>query len=149
MNYFAYTDGSCLKNPGHGGYGAVILDSLQNLVQELSGPLPNTTNNKAEMTAVIKVLEFLPPNSSCTVYTDSQYVSKGMNEWMSAWKKNGWRTSARKPVQNVELWKTLDSLREMHHIEFVWIERSSSQHNVRADRLANSEAQKLETIEKR
>lgn len=140
MSYFAYTDGSCLKNPGNGGYGSVILNGGGEVIQELSGFMPSTTNNRAEMTAVIKTLEWFHNPSSITIYTDSQYVSNGMREWIIGWKKNGWRTSNKKPVLNIDLWKELDTLCQKHKVTFVWIARSSHPHNKTADALAKNGA---------
>lgn len=140
MSYSAYTDGSCIKNPGVGGYGAVLLNEKGEVIQELSGFLPNTTNNKAEMTAVIRALEWFESPIDITIYTDSEYTAKGMNEWITGWKRNGWRTSNKKQVLNKELWQELDSLCQKHKVKFVWIARSSHEHNKTADRLANGRA---------
>ncbi|ALH06759.1 ribonuclease H [Port-miou virus] len=143
MSYFAYTDGSCIKNPGNGGYGAVILKG-EEVIQELSGFMPDTTNNRAELMAVIETLKWMDASgisSDITICTDSQYVSNGMEKWLPSWKKNGWRTAdRRKPVLNKELWVELDALCQKRRVTFIWIARSSHPHNKTADRLANGRA---------
>ncbi|AMQ10643.1 ribonuclease H [Brazilian marseillevirus] len=139
MSYSAYTDGACINNPGNGGFGSVIL-SGDKVIQELSGFMPNTTNNKAEMTAVIETLKWLKEPSDITIYTDSQYVSNGMTKWLDGWKKNNWKKADRKPVLNTDLWKELDELCGKHRVTFVWIARSSHPYNKTADRLANGRA---------
>jgi ribonuclease HI len=119
MQINIYTDGGCSGNPGPGGWAFVIL-SGDNVAIEKNGGDPSTTNNRMELTAVIRALETLPSiasNNDCgspvdgvTVFTDSQYVQKGISEWIAGWKKKGWVTSAKQPVKNVDLWKKLDAL---------------------------------------
>jgi len=131
-----YTDGACKGNPGPGGWGALL--RWQGHERELFGGEPATTNNRMELTAVIRALEALNRDSLVVVHTDSQYVQKGISEWMSGWKARGWMTSDRKPVRNVDLWRELDALAKRHRIEWRWV-RGHSGHpeNERADALAN------------
>src|ERR1700694_3895481 len=100
-----YTDGACKGNPGPGGWGALL--ASRGVERELFGGEPNTTNNRMELTAVIRALESLKRRCSVAVYTDSQYVKKGIENWIHAWKKNGWKTADRKPVKNADLWQEL------------------------------------------
>ena len=131
-----YTDGACKGNPGPGGWGALL--RYQGHERELFGGEPSTTNNRMELTAVIRALEALRRESLVIVHTDSQYVQKGISEWMRSWKARGWMTSDRKPVRNVDLWKELDGLAGRHQIEWRWV-RGHAGHpeNERADALAN------------
>lgn len=131
-----YTDGACKGNPGPGGWGALL--RWQGHERELFGGESATTNNRMELTAVIRALEALNRDSLVVVHTDSQYVQKGISEWMSGWKARGWMTSDRKPVRNVDLWRELDALAKRHRIEWRWV-RGHSGHpeNERADALAN------------
>jgi ribonuclease HI len=130
-----YTDGACSGNPGPGGWGAILISGKHR--KELSGYEANTTNNRMELTAVIAGLQSLKKSSSVALYSDSQYVLQGLESWMANWKKNGWRTSNKKPVKNVDLWQALDVLLGQHHVTFHWI-RGHSGHleNERADQLA-------------
>ncbi len=131
-----YTDGACRGNPGPGGWGALLRSGEHE--RELWGGEPETTNNRMELTAAIRALECL--NQACEVdlTTDSQYVRKGVTEWMHNWKRNGWRTSARKPVKNADLWQRLDELATWHTVRWHWV-RGHAGHaeNERADALAN------------
>jgi len=131
-----YTDGACKGNPGPGGWGALL--KLGTREKELFGGEPETTNNRMELTAVIKALEALRRRSRAEVYTDSQYVQKGISEWLSNWKRRGWRTADRKPVKNQDLWQRLDQLAGAHEIRWHWV-RGHAGHpeNERADGLAN------------
>jgi ribonuclease HI len=131
-----YTDGACRGNPGPGGWGAII--RLGSHEKEISGGEPATTNNRMELTAVIRSLEALTRPSKVHVYTDSQYVQKGIKEWIHGWKRNGWKTSDRKPVKNDDLWRELDALAARHRIRWHWV-RGHNDHplNDRADALAN------------
>jgi len=131
-----YTDGACKGNPGPGGWGALL--KLGTREKELFGGEPETTNNRMELTAVIKALEALRRRSRAEVYTDSQYVQKGIGEWLSNWKRRGWRTADRKPVKNQDLWQQLDELAGKHEIRWHWV-RGHAGHpeNERADGLAN------------
>ena len=131
-----FSDGACRGNPGPGGWGAVI--RLNKMEKELFGGEPATTNNRMELTAVIRALETLEHRSRVRVYTDSQYVQKGISEWIHGWKKKGWRTAERKPVRNDDLWRRLDELNAAHRVEWHWV-RGHAGHpeNERADALAN------------
>lgn len=130
-----YTDGACSGNPGPGGWGAILIHGSRR--REMSGGERETTNNRMEMMAVIKGVEAL--NRSCLVHihTDSTYVMKGMTEWMDNWKKKGWKTSARKPVKNVDLWQKLDEILNGHQVKWHWVKgHSGVAENERADELA-------------
>jgi len=131
-----YADGACKGNPGPGGWGVLLVAGGKE--RELHGGEPATTNNRMELTAVIRALEALKQPSKVCVYTDSQYVQKGMTEWMSSWKRRGWRTADHKPLKNEDLWKHLDELARNHKVEWHWV-RGHAGHpgNERADALAN------------
>lgn len=131
-----FTDGACKGNPGPGGWGALLVaDGKQ---KELFGGEPNTTNNRMEMTAIIEALSALNRPCNVVLHTDSQYVLKGITEWIEGWKARGWKTAAKAPVKNVDLWLALDAEQARHHIEWHWV-RGHSGHvgNERADALAN------------
>jgi ribonuclease HI len=131
-----YADGACRGNPGPGGWGATL--KLGDTEKELSGAEANTTNNRMELTAVISALEALKRPVQAKVYTDSEYVRRGITEWISAWKARGWRTADRKPVKNQDLWERLDALAAAHDIEWHWVKgHSGVPGNERVDRLAN------------
>jgi ribonuclease HI len=137
-----FTDGSCLGNPGFGGYAAIIVkDGVE---QVITGHNPGiTTNNVMELTAAIRALEALPVGCTATVYSDSKYVVQGMNQWMDNWKRRGWKTFDKKPVKNLELWKTLSVQSSERSIEWLWIKAHAGHpENERVDALANAEAQK-------
>jgi ribonuclease HI len=131
-----YSDGACKGNPGAGGWGALLISGGHR--KEICGGEPDTTNNRMEMMAVIRALESLKRPSTVHVHTDSQYVQKGISEWMAGWKKRGWRTADGKPVKNQDLWQELDALSRKHRIEWNWV-RGHAGHpeNERADALAN------------
>jgi len=131
-----YADGACKGNPGPGGWGVLLIEGDRE--RELHGGEPATTNNRMELTAVIRALEALPHGSRVRLYTDSQYVQKGMKEWIHDWKRRGWRTADKKPVKNDDLWKHLDELARNHQVEWHWV-RGHDGHpgNERADALAN------------
>ena len=131
-----YADGACRGNPGPGGWGVLLRAAGHE--RELHGGEPATTNNRMELTAVIRALEALAPGSRVRVYTDSQYVQKGITEWIHDWKRRGWRTADKKPVKNVDLWMRLDELARGHEVEWHWV-RGHAGHpeNERADALAN------------
>ena len=131
-----YADGACKGNPGPGGWGVLLIEGSRE--RELHGGEPATTNNRMELTAVIRALEALPQGSRVRLYTDSQYVQKGMKEWIHDWKRRGWRTADNKPVKNDDLWKHLDELARNHKVEWHWV-RGHDGHpgNERADALAN------------
>lgn len=130
-----YTDGACSGNPGPGGWGAILRYGATEKV--LSGSAPATTNNRMELTAVIEALRALKRPVAVRVHTDSQYVQKGITEWLGAWKARGWRTADKKPVKNADLWQELERLAAAHRIEWCWV-RGHAGHelNERADALA-------------
>lgn len=132
-----FCDGACSGNPGPGGFGALLRCGSK--VKEISGSELLTTNNRMELTAAISALDALIKRCSVTVTTDSQYLVKGMNEWMSNWKKRGWVSSKKEPVLNRDLWERLDILSEYHDIKWEWV-RGHSGHteNERCDELARS-----------
>ena len=131
-----YADGACKGNPGRGGWGAIL--TFGEHEKELFGGEAHTTNNRMELTAVIRALEALKRPSVVEVYTDSQYVQKGISEWLPDWKRRGWRTADKKPVKNLDLWRELDRLASLHRVTWHWV-RGHAGHpeNERADRLAN------------
>ena len=131
-----YTDGACKGNPGPGGWGALLRYGEHE--HELFGGEAATTNNRMELTAVIEALRALKRPSQVVVHTDSQYVQKGVTEWLRNWKQRGWKTADRKPVKNEDLWRALDALLASHQISWRWV-RGHSGHpeNERADALAN------------
>ena len=131
-----YTDGACKGNPGIGGWGALL--RFDGKSREMFGGEALTTNNRMELTAVIRALEALKRHCRVRVHTDSTYVQQGISVWIHSWKKRGWRTSDKKPVKNVDLWQQLDDLAQKHDIEWLWV-RGHSGHdgNERADELAN------------
>ncbi|HJX58083.1 MAG TPA: ribonuclease HI [Thiobacillus sp.] len=133
---YIYSDGACKGNPGPGGWGALLVTDGHR--KEICGGEANTTNNRMEMTAVIRALESLKRPSAVEVHTDSQYVQKGISEWMAGWKRRNWRTADGKPVKNQDLWLQLDALSQLHRIEWKWV-RGHNGHieNERADELAN------------
>tara|TARA_B100000767_G_scaffold274649_1_gene308357 strand:+ start:2067 stop:2507 length:441 start_codon:yes stop_codon:yes gene_type:complete len=130
-----YTDGACSGNPGPGGWGAIM--RTKGIEKELSGGEKDTTNNRMEMMAVIAALEALQRDCSVKITTDSQYVMKGMLEWLPGWKKRNWQTAAKKPVKNIDLWQRLERAAESHQLEWEWV-RGHQGHveNERADQLA-------------
>ncbi|MBA1147143.1 ribonuclease HI [Ectothiorhodospiraceae bacterium WFHF3C12] len=131
-----FTDGACRGNPGPGGWGAVL--RYNGREKDIHGGEARTTNNRMELMAAIKALESLSRPCRVVLTTDSQYVRKGITEWMPNWKRRGWRTADKKPVKNVELWQRLDELAQRHDIDWRWV-RGHSGHaeNERADALAN------------
>ena len=132
-----YTDGACRGNPGPGGWAALLRKGEHE--REISGAEPHTTNNRMELTAVIRALEALKRPVRARVYTDSEYVRRGVSEWLPAWKARGWRTAERKPVKNQDLWQRLDELNAGHRIEWRWVRgHSGVPDNERVDRLANA-----------
>lgn len=132
----AFTDGACRGNPGPGGWGVLLRYGERE--RELYGGEDRTTNNRMELMAAIQALEALKRPCSVAITTDSQYVRKGMTEWLSAWKQRGWRTASKKPVQNADLWQRLDALCQHHDVHWYWV-RGHDGHaeNERADALAN------------
>ncbi len=132
-----HTDGACSGNPGPGGWGVVLIHPKKTL--ELSGGDPDTTNNRMELTAAIEALRALKQPCVVDFYTDSQYLQKGITEWMAAWKRKGWRKADGKPVLNVDLWQTLDDLRGQHDIHWHWVRgHAGNPLNERADELARA-----------
>lgn len=131
-----FTDGACRGNPGPGGWGALL--RFKGKEKELHGGENETTNNRMELMAAIRALESLNRPCRVRLTTDSQYVMKGITEWMSNWKKRGWKTSARQPVKNVDLWQRLDKALAPHQVKWEWV-RGHTGHpeNERADELAN------------
>lgn len=137
-----YTDGACRGNPGPGGWGVLIQDGTDE--RSLQGAEPETTNNRMELTAAIMALRALPAGSAATLYTDSEYVMKGLNEWLPAWKARGWKTAAKKPVKNQDLWEELDSENARHQIRWQWVRGHAGNHgNEQVDRLANQAIDRL------
>jgi ribonuclease HI len=131
-----YTDGACKGNPGPGGWGALL--EYDGRRKELFGGEPHTTNNRMELVAVIRALEALTRESDVAIYTDSQYVKNGIEAWIHGWKRNGWKTSDKKPVKNEDLWRELDELAKRHRIRWHWVRgHDDNPGNERADELAN------------
>lgn len=132
-----HTDGACSGNPGPGGWGAVL--QYGDTVKELKGGAPLTTNNQMELTAAIEALTALKRPCEIELHTDSNYVKDGLTKWIHGWKKNGWKTSDKKPVKNVELWQRLDAARAAHQVEWHWVKgHSGHPENERADALARA-----------
>ena len=137
-----WTDGACLGNPGPGGWGALL--RWNGHEKTLSGGEANTTNNRMELMAAIQALEALKRPSAVVLTTDSQYVRKGMTEWMANWKKNGWKTAAKKPVKNDDLWRRLDAAVARHQVRWEWVKgHSGHPENEMADQLASEAARSL------
>ena len=134
-----YTDGSCLENPGNGGWAAIIIIKKEKKI--ISGNQKNTTNNRMELLAPIEALKTLKINSEIEIITDSKYVKLGITEWINNWKKNGWKTANKKEVKNIELWKELDSLVENFNIKWSWVKgHSTDQLNNEVDLIAKKAA---------
>lgn len=140
-----YTDGACRGNPGPGGWGAILRSGEHE--KELKGAEPSTTNNRMELMAAIQALAALKRGSDVVLYTDSQYVRKGILEWMPQWKLRDWRTADKKPVKNVDLWQALEREIARHKIQWHWVKgHAGVPGNERADRLAN---QAIDEMQKR
>ncbi len=141
-NLYAYTDGACSGNPGPGGWGVLMraMDGGEIVKQrELSGGAERTTNNQMELMAAISALEALERPAELTIITDSTYVKNGVTGWIHGWKKNGWKTSAKKPVKNVELWQRLDAAQARHQVKWEWVKgHAGHPENERADELARA-----------
>jgi ribonuclease HI len=130
-----YTDGACSGNPGPGGWGALL--RFNGVEKEMNGGEEETTNNRMEMMAVIEALGALKKSSHVKLYTDSKYVMQGVTEWMDGWKAKNWKTAAKKPVKNVDLWKRIDDAVQAHNVEFIWVKgHAGHPENERADELA-------------
>ena len=119
-----YTDGSCLGNPGDGGWAAIIIENEKKT--RIKGSKKDTTNNQMELLAPIKALEKIPQGSKVQIYTDSKYVKSGITEWIHNWKKNGWKTANKQPVKNQDLWAELDNMTIAYEIEWIWVKGHSS-----------------------
>jgi ribonuclease HI len=131
-----YTDGACRGNPGPGGWGVLLRSGRAE--RELHGGEAHTTNNRMELTAAIEGLATLKRPCKVALYTDSEYLRRGITEWLSGWKRNGWRTAARKPVKNQDLWERLDQEVARHEVQWHWVKgHSGHPENERADQLAN------------
>ena len=134
-----YTDGSCLGNPGKGGWAAIIFMEEKKI--KIKGGKKNTTNNQMELMASIQALKKIPSGKKIEIYTDSKYVKMGITEWIKNWKKNNWKTSSKKKVKNIELWKELDNLSEKHQIKWSWVKgHSGNVFNEEVDQLAREAA---------
>ena len=119
-----YTDGSCLENPGNGGWAAIIIDDEKKT--QIKGSKKNTTNNQMEVLAPIEALKKIPKGSKVQIFTDSKYVKSGITEWIHNWKKNGWKTADKQPVKNKELWEELDLLNNEFEISWNWVKAHST-----------------------
>jgi ribonuclease HI len=132
-----YTDGACKGNPGPGGWGALLVCGEHR--KELYGGEPDTTNNRMELKAVIEALNALNRSARVRLHTDSQYVHKGITEWLPGWKRKGWKTAGGKPVKNQDLWQALEATAHTHLVEWIWVKgHSGHPGNERADELANA-----------
>ncbi len=130
-----YTDGACSGNPGPGGWGAILIFGER--CKELYGGEVETTNNRMELTAAIEALNALNQPCKVALHTDSNYLRDGITRWIAKWKKNGWRTASRKPVKNVELWKSLETAHQRHDVDWHWVKgHAGNPENERADELA-------------
>ncbi|HEV7165087.1 MAG TPA: ribonuclease HI [Gammaproteobacteria bacterium] len=137
-----YTDGACRGNPGPGGWAAIILIDGEEKV--LQGAESQTTNNRMELTAAIMALRELSPGSAAILYTDSEYVMKGLNEWLPGWKAKGWKTAAKKPVKNQDLWQALDEANARQRVTWRWVKgHAGNAGNERVDQLANQAIDRL------
>ena len=139
---FAYTAGACSGNPGPGGWGAILIAREGDTVvkeRELNGGEPETTNNRMELMAAICALEALKRSSRIAIYTDSAYVRDGITRWIADWKRRNWRTAAKKPVKNAELWQRLDEAQGRHMVRWDWVKgHAGHPENERADELARA-----------
>ena len=134
-----YTDGSCLGNPGNGGWAAIIIDDEKKI--QIKGSKKDTTNNQMELLATIKALKKIPKGSSVQIFTDSKYVKSGITEWIHNWKKNGWKTANKQPVKNKELWTELDLMTSEFEIKWSWVKgHSTDKFNNEVDLIAREAA---------
>lgn len=147
-DYLIYTDGSCLGNPGAGGWAAIIIDCKTGEIDEFHDGEKHTTNNRMELTAAIVALKKLSSGAEVELYTDSQYLKNAFtNNWIVNWKRNGWITSQRKPVLNQDLWRELDDLMMLHNVSFRWVKgHAGFKYNERCDELARTEATKYQKL---
>lgn len=138
--FFAYTDGACSGNPGPGGWGVLLVAKDGETVlkeRELCGGAPDTTNNRMELMAAIEALSSLSRKTVITIVTDSSYVKDGLTKWIHGWKRNGWKTAAKKPVKNEDLWRALDEAVTQHDVSWEWVKgHAGHEENERADKLA-------------
>ena len=135
-----YTDGSCIENPGNGGWAAIML--INNEKKAISGFKKNTTNNQMELMAAIEALKKIPIGEEVQIYTDSKYVKMGITEWIKKWSQNNWKTSSKKKVKNLELWKELSSISKKHKIKWLWIKgHAGDPINEEVDALAKKAAE--------
>jgi ribonuclease HI len=142
VQYDLFTDGACLGNPGPGGWAFILRCGDEEVVQ--SGGEPDTTNQRMEVTAVLRALESLENPAAVAIYADSKYVTDGLTQWMDGWLKKNWRNAAKKPVKNQDLWKPLARLRETHEITTNWVKgHAGHAENERCDTLAAAEAEKF------
>lgn len=136
-----YTDGACSGNPGPGGYGAIL--TYKGHTKEISGWSSHTTNNRMELLAAIRALEALKRPCEVNLNVDSQYLRQGITQWIEKWQRNGWRTSSKKPVKNVDLWKRLLEITKVHHVHWHWVRgHAGDPMNERADALARDAIKK-------
>ena len=134
-----YTDGSCLENPGNGGWAAIIFMNNEKII--ISGCKKNTTNNQMELMAAIEALKKIPKDQEVQMYTDSKYVKMGITEWIKKWSQNDWKTSSKQKVKNIELWKELNDISKKHKIEWHWIKaHAGDAFNEEVDELAKKAA---------
>ena len=132
-----YTDGSCLGNPGKGGWAAIIINNGKKT--EIKGSKNDTTNNQMELLAPIKALKEIPKGSKVQIFTDSKYVKSGITVWIHNWKKNGWKTANKQDVKNIDLWKNLDELNQIKNVQWNWVKgHANNEYNNMADELARS-----------
>ncbi|SVD12029.1 uncharacterized protein METZ01_LOCUS364883 [marine metagenome] len=134
-----YTDGSCLENPGNGGWAAIIFMNNEKII--ISGRKKNTTNNQMELMAAIEALKKIPKDQEVQMYTDSKYVKMGITEWIKKWSQNDWKTSSKQKVKNIELWKELNDISKKHKIEWHWVKaHAGNPNNEEVDELAKKAA---------
>ena len=134
-----YTDGSCIDNPGDGGWAAIIFVNDEKII--ISGSKKNTTNNQMELIAAIEALKKIPKGQDVQIYTDSKYVKQGITEWIEKWMQNNWKTSSKQKVKNVELWKELNNISKKNKIEWHWVKaHAGNPNNEEVDELAKKAA---------